>query len=151
MTILMGALFTSLQVGCGKPSPSAEAITHARLDRLGFLYGRYASQHHGQPPKDLATLKKFAEREISAEELSRMGTSDVADMFISLRDNQPFGMATFAKIPAPGAHAPPIVLYEREGQNGLRAVVYLGGGTSEMKAEEFAKAVPSAIAAGHGA
>lgn len=142
---LAGALLLLWQTGCGKPSPSPAAITHARLDRVGLLYGQYASQHRGQPPKNLAVLEQFATQEISAEELARLSAADVGSLFTSPRDGKQFGFVALPKMPVRVADVPPpIVLYEQEGENQTRVVVYLGGGTSELNAEDFSRSVPSA-------
>jgi hypothetical protein len=138
----MGVIAIVLVVGCGKSRSPVESA-HTRLGRLGLLYGMYASQHEGKPPTSLAQFQRFVEERISPDDLARAGAANASEFFTSPRDGQPYGFISLSALPVPAAgQRPPVVLYEQQGQDGLRMVGMLGGGTDELDAESFQKFVP---------
>ncbi len=108
------------------------------------MYGMFVGQHRGRTPKDVDELRKFVEKRLSAEELSRLKVAKASDLFVSPRDGKPFKMVTYSKLPLPAiGESPPIVLYEEVGQDGNRAIAFLGGGTRSVDEAELQKLLPA--------
>ena len=132
VVLLFAALFTS----CRRPSgPIAQEQTN--LSWLGNMYGMYISQNQGHAPKTIDELRKFVEKTTTAEQLGRLKVANVGELFVSPRDGKPFAMVSYDKLPSPkGGEAPPIVLYESQGSDGKRAVVFLGAGAGTRTIDE---------------
>jgi hypothetical protein len=128
---------------CGRQSgPVAQEQTN--LSWLGSMYRTYVVQNQGRPPKNLDELRKFVEAKTTTEQLARLKVANPGELFVSPRDGKPFAMVSYAKVPDPAAGSPPpVVLYEVEGQNGERAVSFLGGGTKSVDETEFRQLVPA--------
>jgi hypothetical protein len=129
--------------GCSrKTGPIAKEQTS--LSWLGSMYGMYISQNHGKAPKTIDELHKFVEKATTADKLARLNVTNVNDLFISPRDNQPFALVSYDKFPAPmGGNANPVVLYEVQGQSGEHAVALLGGGTKTVDDNELQSLLPA--------
>ena len=68
----------------------------------------------------------------------------MSELFVSPRDGKPFAMVSYDKLPPlAGGEPPPVVLYETEGQNGERAIAFLGGGTRTVDEAELQKMLPA--------
>jgi len=129
--------------GCREQTgPIAQEQTN--LSWLGSMYGMYIGAHQGQPPQTIEELQKFVAQRTTADELSRLKASDVNQLFVSPRDGKPFEMVTYKTIPPPvGGEPPPVVLYEAVGQNGERAVAFLGGNTQVLTESELSQMLPA--------
>jgi hypothetical protein len=128
--------------GCGKDSgPIAQEQTN--LAWLGSMYGRYIGANQGKTPQTIDELKKFVAARTNQDQLARLKVASVEELFTSPRDGKPFEMVTYKELPAPAGGQPaPIVLYESVGQNGQRAVAYLGGNTRTVNESELAQMLP---------
>jgi hypothetical protein len=134
----------SLLTSCRQQAEEVSPV-HKNLGWLGSQYARYVGQNQGQTPKTLEELQKFVQENTSPEELSRLGLADARELFVSPRDGKPFRMVSYAKLPPPAMGEPsPVVLYEEAGQDGKRAVAYLGGGTDELDEATLQKSLPAA-------
>jgi len=129
--------------GCHRKSgPIAQEQTN--LSWLGSMYGMYMSENKGRPPKTTDELRKFLEKTTSPERLTHLKVASINDLFISPRDGKPFAMVSYDKLPAVTAGRPsPVVFYEVQGQNGQRAVAFLGGGTRSVDENELQKMLPA--------
>lgn len=138
--LLLGVVFLT---GCGrKTGPIAQEQTN--LGWLGSMYRQYIGQNKGLAPKSVDELRKFVEKTTTAEQLARLKVSNAGELFTSPRDGKPFAMVPYDKLPATAAGAPPpVVLYEAQGQNGQRAVAFLGGGTKSVDETELQKMLPA--------
>jgi hypothetical protein len=122
--------------------PIAQEQTN--LGWLGTMYRQYIGENKGHAPKSVDELQKFVEKATTAEQLTHLKVANAKELFVSPRDGKPFGMVSYGKMPATVAGTPPpIVLYEAQGQNGQRAVAFLGGGTKSVDESELQKMLPA--------
>ena len=137
--VLVAASFS----GCGKESgPIAQEQTN--LAWLGNMYGQYIGANQGNPPQTVGELRKFVAARTTPEELARLKAASVDELFTSPRDGKPFEMVTYKELPPPeGGKPSPVVLYESVGQNGERAVAFLGGNTRTVSESELTQMLPA--------
>ena len=128
--------------GCSAKSGTVEPV-QTNLSWLGSMYGRYISQNGGNSPKSLEDLKKFVSKKVTAERLAALGVANVDELFKSPRDGKPLVLVSHAKLPPPGTSPPPVVLYEAEGKDGQRAVVFMGGITEMVDESRFSQLLPA--------
>jgi len=126
--------------GGGRKVPEEEN----RLTKLARLYGRSQSKFRGPPPS-VDALKEFA-RSLDADGLKSIGleSSDLDQIFVSSRDNEPFVYRKPAKgvgMPGPGASSE-VVFYEKTGKNGKRYVAYVTAKVEEVDEAKFKQLVP---------
>jgi len=127
--------------GCGgERGEVSEVQTH--LGWLGSMYGMFISQNGGETPKSLDDLRTFVAKKTTPEQLSRLGVASADELFVSLRDGKPYVLVSYSKLPPPGLGLPPIVLYEAIGQDGRRAVAFLGGGTDTVDEVKLSQLLP---------
>ena len=122
-------------LGCtGKTEQPSEV---QNLQVLASLYGRYITQHRGQPPPDEAALRKFIPT-LSPDELRAMGvdTSNLDKLFTSPRDGQPY-VVSYRQSAA-------VIAYEREGKDGKRTVAYPNARVEEADEARPKQLVPDA-------
>lgn len=135
---------TSLVIGCGAPKTGPVAQEQSTLGWLGTMYGMYIGQHAGQTPKSLEELRKFVEKTMKPETLTRLNVQNVDALFVSPRDGKPYVLVSYAKLPPPvGGQAAPLVLYEAQGQGGQRAAAFLGGNTRQISEQELQQLLPA--------
>jgi hypothetical protein len=139
---LLFVCLTGLLTGCrGERGEESPVQTH--LGWLGSMYGMYLSQNAGETPKTLDDLRKFVAKKTSAEQLARLGVASADELFVSPRDGKPYVLVSYSKLPPPGIGMPPLVLYEAVGQDGQRAVAFLGGATDTVDEAKLAQLLPS--------
>ena len=128
---------------CQKESgPIAQEQTN--LAWLGNMYGQYIGANQGKPPQTIDELRRFVAARTTPEELARLKVASVEELFTSPRDGKPFEMVTYRELPPPaGGQPPPLVLYESVGQNGQRAVAFLGGNTRTVSESELSQLLPA--------
>jgi hypothetical protein len=114
--------------GCAKPRRTEDPDT-TNLRRLYQAF-RLCDDFKRRGPKDLAELKHYL------GELGEKGTPD--EFLISRRDGQPFVIFYGNTIQTEGGNV--ILAYEKEGKEGKRFVLTLGGSVMAITDEEFAKA-----------
>jgi len=111
-----------------------------RLSKLARVYGHYERTKRKGPPPNVDALKEYV-RSLSADDLKSIGleTSDVDQIFISSRDNEPF---VYRKPPGGVPLPTTVVFYEKTGKSGKRYVAYPMGKVEEVDEAEFKKLVP---------
>jgi len=140
---VMGCLALAV-VGCGN-KPVEQPPTEANLKTIYVLFGQYTGQNRGQSPPDEAAFKKFIQG-LDAEQLKSLTDLDVASLFISPRDNQPYVIHYQAEmgIPGVGAAGEPgggWLAHEATGVAGKKYLLYSTGIMEEVDAQRFAEVV----------
>jgi hypothetical protein len=129
-------------LGCGQSQQQVEEASS--LKPLGIMHGRYASQHQGKPPADEAAFKAFVES-LGPTALESHGLKDPAQLWISSRDKQPYGIVYAGQVTGPpGPGGQPVVVYESKGVGGKRMVASQLGAVDEVSDARFRELVPSA-------
>ncbi len=137
-------LVSVLCAGCGQKQSGPVAQEQTNLAWLGHMYGMYISQNKSEAPKTVDDLRKFVEMKTNSDVLARLKVANVGDLFISPRDGKSFVLVSYAKLPPLAVGQPaPIVLYEANGQNGQRAVAFLGGNTRTLDETELEHLLPA--------
>jgi hypothetical protein len=136
---LLAVLLTCVAVvGCSsgrKEIPPEET----RIKNLLTLRGQYVQRNKGKVPPNVEVLKQFA-KTLSAEELKARGIEgDVAETFISPRDNEPFVYR-----PKDGTTPNLVVFYEKTGKDGKRWVAYATQNVELIDEARFKELVPEA-------
>ena len=137
-------LTLTLITGCGAPKTGPVAQEQTSLGWLGTMYGMYIGQHAGQTPKSLDDLRKFVDKTMKPETLTRLNVQSAEALFVSPRDGKPYVLVPYAKLPPPAGGQPaPLVLYEAQGQGGQHAAAFLGGNTRQINDQELQQLLPS--------
>ncbi|MBX9581369.1 MAG: hypothetical protein K2X87_13790 [Gemmataceae bacterium] len=164
------ALFLTTAVlvaaGCSSNPPEQPPpdVTDQNLMHLVQLYSAYQSKHTKKTAKAPAPkpgpgkaaaadptipgsadeLKTWA-KTLPADELQKMGISggELDGMFVSPRDNQPYGLAKPANAMMAKMGAMKVIFYERDGVDGKHMVVGgMGTRPREITRAELKEAVP---------
>jgi hypothetical protein len=105
----------------------------------------YVGKHRGESPPNLEALKAFAHK-ADREELKVRGVTatDLDSIFVSARDNQPYGYRRPKKGGGvPGVGSESVVFYEKTGVEGRHYVAYTTPGkVEEVDAARFQELVP---------
>jgi hypothetical protein len=147
-----------LAAGCSSNPPEQLPPTadEQNMMKLVQLYTHYQTKHTKQkaPPKKTGkvaapTIPESAEelkawaKTLPADELQKMGITDLEGMFISPRDNQPYQLAKPANPMMARMGAMKVIFYEKDGVNGKHVVVGgMGTRPRELTREELREAVP---------
>jgi hypothetical protein len=116
----------------------------SNLAWLGGKYGMFVSSHRGRPPKNMDEFRKFVAMKTTSAELERLKVKSPDELFVSPRDGKTFKIITYSKLPPyVGGQAPPIVFYEEVGQDGQRAIAYLGGNTQTVDETTLQSLLPA--------
>lgn len=115
-------------LGCGSAKVEPQPVERS-LQNLIVVYGQYLRNHRGDAPADEKAFRKSIE-EISESDRASRGLSDIAALFTSPRDKQPYVVRYGSKIGAPGPNGAPWVAHEKDGQGGKR---YVGFATGQME------------------
>jgi len=133
--------FCVVAAGCeGKTGRELEPV-EANVKNIAIFYGRYLSQNRGRTPPDQEALKKFITSH-PATELAALKITDVEQLFVSPRDNQPYVVLYGAKLPPPGPSGSPVIAYEKDGAGGRRFVAFANAGVEELDDVRFRQLVP---------
>lgn len=122
--------------GCSPPGPEPAPPTQGRLRALVVLRGQFLGQHRGQPPRDEAEFRAFAEQQQAS--LASFDVKSVDELFVSDRDGEPFvinySAAASSGPPAPTNPAGPgsWVAHERTGVGGKRWIALDPGQIEEV-------------------
>jgi hypothetical protein len=153
---------------CGHPAPRQIGPGEINIRKVGRLYMSYTgSQKTHVGPESLDALKKYAES-LDEKALSSMDLKkeDLASLFVSPRDNEPYGIVP--KVPAFAAEAAPpepkkgppskgpppergpvtisppkAIVYERSGAGGSHLAVFNSGELREISNADFPQIVPN--------
>jgi hypothetical protein len=136
------AVLACLATGCSSRAKET-AREQSHLRRLALVYGRFLSQHRGQPPANEAEFKKFAQS-IPAANLAAFGISDPNGIFVSNRDKKPYIVIYGKPKGPPGPGGSPVIAYEQEGKGGKRFVASAVGAVEEVDAVRFRELAPAA-------
>ena len=115
-------------LGCGSAKVAPQPVEMS-LQKLVVVYGQYLRNHRGDAPADEKEFRTSIE-EMSESERASRGLSDLAALFTSPRDKQPYVVRYGGKIGAPGPNGAPWIAHEKEGQGGKR---YVGFATGQME------------------
>jgi hypothetical protein len=126
----------------------------AHFKKAGMVYTKFLQKNRGRGPANEKELEDFLNT-LPQADLDAMGITDKANVFISPRDGQRYGVVGKVDMsmmtgggPRRDKQAftkPPIAMYEKTGSGGKRYVFYVtGGGVSLMDDQAFKEAVPDA-------
>jgi hypothetical protein len=138
---ILGAVLALHTAGCGGDDHAEQQ--QSNIKALSIVYGRYIAQHRGQPPRDEAELRKFAQS-LSPDDLKVIGAPSVDELFTSSRDKKPFGVRYGNASGPPGPAGQPVVIYEQDGVNGQRWVASSIGAVETVDEARFKELVPEA-------
>jgi len=149
---LVGVLVTLL-IGCSRVSKDT-LDNESHFKRAGMVYTKFMQKNRGRGPANEKELADFL-NSLPQADLDAMGITDKANVLISPRDGQPYGIVPKVDMsmmmgggPRREKQAftkPPIAMYEKTGSGGKRYVFYVtGGGVSLMDDQAFREAVPDA-------
>ena len=102
--------------GCGSQKKSL-AREQSGIKKLSVVYGRFLSQHRGQPPANEAEFKKYVQS-LPPADLTSFGVDDSNRIFISDRDEKPYIIIYGQPKGPPGPGGSPVIAYEQEGKVG---------------------------------
>jgi hypothetical protein len=127
-----------LTSGCGGSGGSGAGTSALDQHILKFfnLRQQYVSAHQGKAPANAAELKAWAKK-LSSQELAKKGIDNGDDVFISPRDGQEYQIAPAPKGAQVTGGPPAVVVYEKNGVNGMRLVAGGMGEVYEMDEEKF--------------
>jgi hypothetical protein len=123
-------------VGCGASSNAssgtAEEATRV-LKVLGVEYARFMAQNGDRPPANKEQLTAYLESRKS----SIPGLSDVAQLFVSPRDNEPLVIFYGKTAPPADESGFPVVAREASGASGSCLVANTRGGVHEVSLDQL--------------
>ena len=130
---------TLLLAGCGGGGAVATkgemAPEERHILKVASLYAQYKREHKEKAPASLDDLKAYAKK-LPKEKQHQFGVEDPERMFISPRDNQPYGLN---KVGPESEGMNRILVYEKVGVNGRRMTASPVGTVAEMDEGEFRK------------
>jgi hypothetical protein len=157
-------------VGCGSAPLREPPQVEKDIRKVGRLYMAYAhDQRNDMGPATLDELKKYAEsldeKKLTSHDLTK---AELATIFTSLRDNQPYGIVPKVtpfgaeamadlrgkgKGPGRGANKglteattivpPKVIVYEKVGADGTHFVVFNNVEVREISDADFQQLVPN--------
>jgi hypothetical protein len=136
IVLVFAVCLAFLSSACNQEKPMSE--TEKNLKALTVCYGRFISQNRGKGPPNEAEFKKFI-RALPQETLGSVGvdSANVDKLFVSPRDNEPYGIAWNASGGAPGPGGAPMIIWEQTGVNGKRFVSDFLGKIEEIDEATF--------------
>jgi hypothetical protein len=141
--LLSLALIGCLLAGCGyeKPTRTERDPGERPILRVLSLYSAYRTAHGNKQPQTIDQLKAWV-KGLPKEKREALGVEDPDRVFISPRDNQPFQLNPVVAGAMGGQQS--IVIYEKNGVNGVRMTASTQGTVSEYPDDIFRQRVPSA-------
>jgi hypothetical protein len=144
-----------VSAGCGRydPADRIAEMNNSNIRRVANLYNAFQLRKGMRGPKDKAEFTKFIQQEMSPVKLERMlvDKSNIESLFTSERDQQPFVIRY--GVPG-GLGSAEAVVFETDGEDGLREVAFTNGTVQEMESAAYeqhlqgkAAAVPTGPAA----
>jgi hypothetical protein len=132
----------ALVMGCRGPQNASQQTESSGLKPLAVFYGRYLSQHRGQPPQSEAEFKQFLAT-MSPEDLKSFNLASADEVLVSSRDKLPYVVMYGAKPGGPMLNGAPLIGYEQQGVNGKRYVGNWLGAVEEVDEAKFKELVPA--------
>ncbi len=136
--VLAFLLLVATLSGCGgnKGNEMIAANNDTNIKRLGTMYGFFHLRNQFRGPKNEDEFKKFiGEQDASRLALAGISTSNVAELFVSERDQQPFKIRYGVNTQLRGPSLP--VIFEANGLEGKRQVAFTGGSIEEVEASKY--------------
>jgi hypothetical protein len=109
------------------------APSEQHILRMVTIWMQYKREHKNKAPASVDELKAYAKK-LSKEKQQQYGVDDPDKMFVSPRDNQPYGMN---KVGAEMGGMNKVLFYEQVGVNGLRMTASTIGTVAELDESEF--------------
>jgi hypothetical protein len=137
-SVLLAACAFIVLSGCSRydPADRIAEMNSSNIVRVANLYNAFQLRKGMKGPKDLAEFKAFIEQEMSPVKLERMQVdkTNVEGLFTSERDEQPFVIRYGVQGGLGSAEA---VVFEKEGEDGLRQVAFTNGTVQEFDANQY--------------
>ena len=107
------------------------------LKALAVFYGQFTGQHRGQAPANEAEFKKYVQS-LPAAQIQAFGLdpNSIDKVFVSPRDNEPYGVVYRSKSSTPG-QAATMVIWEQKGSGGKHYVADALGKVEEIDEATF--------------
>ena len=133
---LLAFCMTLMATACNREKPQSE--TEKNLQALTVCYGRFISQNRGKGPPNEAQFKKFIAT-LPKDALESFGAdpANADKLFISPRDNEPYGIAWNASGGVGGPEGAPMIIWEQKGVGGKRYVADFLGKIEEIDEATF--------------
>jgi hypothetical protein len=132
------ALFFLSNSGCSSDSVQSQvaAMNSSNIKRVANLFGAWQNSHGGQGPKDVESIKTFAEG-IPPDALQNMkiDSAKLDALFISERDGKPFKIKFGAVRPPMAPHIP--VVFEEKGTDGKKQVAWTNAQVRDVDDAEY--------------
>jgi hypothetical protein len=138
---ILGVLCAAL-TGCGGGGQASAPLQESGLKPISVFYGRFLSQHRGQPPKDEAEFKTFLAT-MPPEEWKGFKFENMDAAWNASRDKQPYVIVYGAAPAGPGLNGAPVIAYEKQGVGGKRYVASWNGDVQEVDEAKFKELVPT--------
>jgi hypothetical protein len=123
----------ALSSGCSRDrtAQTVAAMNESNIKRVVNLYTGYQAKHGWSGPKSEVDFKEFITKGMPAENLQMMGVdaNNLDAVFQSERDGKPFRIK-YGVGGGPGSYNP--VVFEQEGQGGLKQVAFTFGKVEEV-------------------
>lgn len=133
-------------IGCGGDNSPGATEQEYHLHKLGFLYGEYSRAHIGPkgptPPPSMEALKTFARSKPKLLESRGIELSELDDLFVSPRDGKEYVLRKKPVGAVPGKVGTAVVIYEAEGKDGERLVMFEEARTEKVDEARFRELVP---------
>lgn len=125
------------------PEQKPQSPIEKNLKALAVYYGGYTGQNKGVGPPNEEAFKKFI-RTRTPPELENFGVdpANLDPLFISPRDNQPYGIAWGLRGAMPGPNGAGMVIWEQTGVNGKRYVADSIGKIEEVDEATWTQRLP---------
>ena len=140
--------------GCSRNDPASRvaAMNDTRIKQLANLYMAHQMRNGSNGPKDEKAFKEFIRKGMSPHrlEMMRVDPAKVDELFTSESDGQPF-VIRYGQ--SGGVRAKLPVVFEKQGQDGMRQVAFTNGAVEVLGSGEYEELLKSGqqAAAGVGA
>jgi len=130
VALLAAVLIAGLSGCADKTAKEVAAMNPTNMHRLANLYAAHQNYKGGKGPSSEADFKEFIKK-FDAEKLTMMGvnSAEVDKLFVSERDGKPFKIRYNV---GGGRGSVDPVVFETEGQAGMKQVGYTGGKVDEV-------------------
>ena len=137
-------MLSFVTAGCSQDDPGSRvaAMNDARIKQLANLYMAHQMRNGSNGPADEKAFKSFIQNGMAPHrlEMMRVDPSKLDELFISERDGQPFVIRYGQR---GGVMSKLAVVFEKEGQGGMRQVAFTNGSVEEVddaRYQEFLQA-----------
>jgi hypothetical protein len=132
-----------LAAGCSGKVVKAREDPKSHIKQLGILYGRFTGEHQGRGPANEKEFKDYI-RKMDADQLpAGIDKANVDALFVSPRDNQPYGIVYGVSPGPPGPQGSTVTVYEKTGVDGKHYVFMGAGQVEEVDDAKLKQLVPA--------